>query len=578
MPTINVSQICCKKQLSTTFVPSKTRARRRLRPLTLVSGLVSKTSCSSDGCQPSRSWGSFSSHMSVVSSSKKEDSNSSGGLETSDNDASHLASTPTTSLSSHTSLPVGRRSLDYLQEGKSIVSPSNRSSVLNVVKKVEVAKEKEMEREELDEPLEKKDVITVIHRPEKIWCGRSVASIREEEKFERLLKEATSPSSSKALPQPPPTPLPTCPLTLIPMSAEKRLYSLPPCLVPSRSAPEPPGHPQSPPALLSPSNDDFGEPPTHPTPIQHHCPSSPLSSSLSLRSTPPTPPPPPSSRSATSPTTTSLLREKVSASEHEASSSSSLDGCEIPERCDSPPPVYTVEEVSAIPRPNRPPRRRRPEAICLKFTPPQSTRQDPFTPVPMRERRVEMAAQRSDSWNPPTPTPLRRTPRLMLLDYENEESEDDDDDHEVQVQFRQEYQLEEYEEYQQDDEIEYTQRKIRWSPSTSSLPQMDNLYENNDFTRLIPKHGLLTPLRSCLRVRNSTHIVLPSASVASFDGFTSVNNNFSDYLLPSRWSDDTAEDYLRRRRLNMIEKTLEWITSFTKSTVGWLRGLRLSAR
>ncbi|TFK45128.1 hypothetical protein BDQ12DRAFT_674181 [Crucibulum laeve] len=208
----------------------------------------------------------------------------------------------------------------------------------------------------------------------------------------------------------------------------------------------------------------------------------------------------------------------------------------------------------------------------------KSTTPDAFTPIPMRERRAEMAVQRSDSWNPPTPTPLRRTTRLMLLDYENEESKDDDDDHKVQMQFRQENQPEEYEEYQQDDETEYIpQRKIRWSLSTSSLPQMDDLHEN-DFTHSTPKHSLLTPLRLCRRVRNSTHIVLPSISVTSFNSFASVDSNFGDCTLPSRWGDDTVEEYLRRCQTNMIEEALEWIASLSMGTVGWLRGLRLSTR
>ncbi|TFK45127.1 hypothetical protein BDQ12DRAFT_49348 [Crucibulum laeve] len=189
---VQSTPICPKKQLFTPPAPSKTRTRPQLRPLTLVSGLISKTSHSSDRCQPPRSRGSFSSRMSVIFSSKKEGSNSSGSLETSDNDTSRLASTPATSLSSHASLPVDRQSLGYLQKGKPIVSPSNRSSVSNVVKKVEVAKEKEREKRQLDEPLEKeKGVVAVIHRPEKIWHRRSVISIREEAKFERLLKEVS---------------------------------------------------------------------------------------------------------------------------------------------------------------------------------------------------------------------------------------------------------------------------------------------------------------------------------------------------------------------------------------------------
>ncbi|TFK35119.1 hypothetical protein BDQ12DRAFT_668796 [Crucibulum laeve] len=93
------------------------------------------------------------------------------------------SSTSVTSLSSHASLPVGRQSLGYLQEGKLVDSPSNQSSgsLSNVVKKMEAMREKVAEKVQLDEPLEKeKGAVGVIHRPEKIWHGRCATSSRGE--------------------------------------------------------------------------------------------------------------------------------------------------------------------------------------------------------------------------------------------------------------------------------------------------------------------------------------------------------------------------------------------------------------
>ncbi|TFK40335.1 hypothetical protein BDQ12DRAFT_734328 [Crucibulum laeve] len=513
------------------LAPSK---RPRLRELTLVSELQSMQFDS----QPCRSGGSSYSQWSRENNEKC----SSSTPEPSTTPTSYSPSTPMTPSFVPAALPIHRRSVGYLREGKPIHSPHQASSEPD-------EKDKDDGK---DEEKKDRDMGTVSERPTK----KFIKTRRRD-----LVASPYASQSSLCL-GPPPTPPPTCPLPPIPTSDERAIYPVP------ISAPLSDGLQLS---SVSPTKADLKKPNARSTPRRPRYPSSTLTSTSSIscsRSSPPTIPP--SIFNATSSSTTpSPLREEFSASQLEPFSSSSSSECpEASDRFETPPPPYTTEEAAAIPRLTHCPRRHRPKAIFFDYAPSKPDTQDAFSLIPVRTKRATMAARRGDNWTPSTP--FRRSTRFALGEDESGSEGCDENDEEAEEYAQQDNRDED----QQGDEIEFTaQDSIRWTLSTASLPEV-KITPSKRFSPSIPSHRTSSPLRSCLRVRSSppSPIVSPRISVIFPESSGSCYSTPSAYEPRSRWSDDTLEEYLRWCNMNKLERALEWVASLSKDMVGWLRG------